>query len=172
MAFTIEDGTGIEDANAYATVAFVDTYFSDRGNTSWTGTNSEKEYAIIEATDYIERRWGPLFKGNKEFTSDPLQALSFPRLNLYDRDGLLVEGIPTKLKQATAEYALRALAGTLYADPSSTDKVTLTRKKIGPIEVETRYNENLVGAETPDYPMADALLIDYVASTGGRSYRA
>jgi len=172
MAFEVEDGTGIEDANAYAEVAFVDSYHADRGNTAWTGSTSAKQIAIIRATDYIERRWGPMFKGNKEFTGDPLQALEFPRINLYDSDGLQVIGVPVKLQQAVAEYALRALSMDLYADPTDADAVTLTRVKIGPIERETRYNENLVGFDIPEYPMADALLADYIKASGGRSHRA
>lgn len=169
MAFTVEDGTGLADANAYAAVAFVDSYHSDRGNATWTGTSIVKEQAIIRATDYVERRFGLDFIGNKEFPD--VQALSFPRINLYDREGYAVEGVPTKLKQAIAEYALRALSADLLADPASTDKITTLREKIGPIETETRYSENLVGYDLPEYPAADALLAEYLASRGGSSYR-
>jgi len=170
MAFTVEDGTGLDDANAYALVAFVDSYHSDRGNSDWTGTTPEKETAIVRATDYIERRWGAYFKGSAEFPG--VQALSFPRINLYDRDGVAVEGVPTKLQQAVAEYALRALTASLLSDPTTDDNITTLRERVGPIETETRYSENLVGYELPEYPAADALLYDYIIARGGRSYRA
>lgn len=37
MAFVVEDGSGIANANAYITVAYADEYFSDRGNADWAG---------------------------------------------------------------------------------------------------------------------------------------
>lgn len=157
MAFTVEDGTGVIDANAYITVAWADSYHSDRGHTAWTGADALKEQAIVRATDYIETRWGSRFKGSQEFL-DPLQPLQWPRLYAYDVNGLAYEGIPVLLKRATAEYAMRALSASLLPDPDrSQGPTTLMRKKVGPIETETRYAE-VVPPILQDYPLADRLL--------------
>lgn len=164
MAFIVEDGTGLEDANAYIEVVFADSYFADRGEAGWTGTDEVKEQAIIRATDYVEQRWGDLFRGLREFPDVP-QALSFPRAFLYDRDGRAVVGVPVKLQKACAEYAIRALTGTLFPDPTAEDSATVIREKVGPIETETNY---AVGGqeELPEYPSTDRLLQEYVFSPG------
>lgn len=170
MAFTVEDGTGVADANAYITTAYADTYHSDRGNAAWTGTSTVKEQAIVRATDYVEARWGLRFKGIKEFT-DPLQPLSFPRLYIYDENGLAIEGIPTMLKRAIAEYALRALSAALLPDPDqSQGAITGTRKKVGPIETETTY-ATAVAPIMQAYPLADRMLQPLLALAPGHVYR-
>ena len=46
------------------------------------------------------------------------QPLSFPRLQLFDREGLSVHGIPGRLKFANAEYAVRAVTAALMPDPT------------------------------------------------------
>ena len=50
MAFIVEDGTGVEDANSYTSVAFADAYFADRNNTTWSGASvADKEFALVKA---------------------------------------------------------------------------------------------------------------------------
>jgi len=165
----VEDGTGLAAANGYISVADADTYFSDRGITTWTGTDTVKGQAIIKATDYIETRWGHLFKGYRQFPDTP-QGLNFPRLGLYDREGYQVTGIPTNLERATAEYALRALSATLMPDPTIDDSgyaIAEKRVKVASVEEETVFHTG--GASpviTKPYPAADKLLREYVASTG------
>jgi hypothetical protein len=174
MAFTVEDGTGVAGANAYITISYADTYHAERGNAEWTGDDTAKEQAIVRATDYIETRWADKFLGRVEFT-DPLQALSFPRLYLYDRNGLLVTGIPELLKRATAEYALRALTSELLPDPTvpgSSGFVTGVRERVGPIETETTYAD--VSQQTPllrAYPLADRMIAMLVGRPGRYVYR-
>ena len=70
MAFTIEDGSGVLGANTYMTVAEVSTYLTDRGReTAWdAATAAVAQAALIEATDYIEQRFGDRFKGIKLHT--------------------------------------------------------------------------------------------------------
>lgn len=172
MAFTVEDGTGLIDANAYVDVAYTDSYFLDRGNAVWAAaTTEEKETAIIKATDYIEIRWGSLFLGRAEFPETP-QALSFPRVNLHDRNGYWVSGIPSNLKKATAEYALRALTDALLPDTVTEDNgliVASKTEKVGPIEERTSYQIG-VPRILRSYPTADRLLREYV-TVSGRNYR-
>src|SRR5678815_4685019 len=71
MAFTVEDGSGVEDANAYIPIDYADEYFSDRAITTWTGSDAVKQAAIIKATDYIEKVYGTRFLGYKN-DEDPV----------------------------------------------------------------------------------------------------
>lgn len=172
MAFTVEDETGLEDANAYISLAEFKAYWDDRGYDYSSITDENIQIAIIKATDYIENRYRKRFRGTREFTA---QALSFPRLRLYDEDGRLVEGLPTRLKNATAEYAKRAITAELAPDPTIDDrgqKVTRFREKVGPIEEETQYSEAGGIAIYRPYPAADALLQEYIMPAGGRTMRA
>jgi len=154
---TIIATAGADNANAYADVSFVDSYHSDRGNTAWaTFAQADRESAVIRATDYIDKRFGKRFRG---FRNSKEQALEWPRLNAFDDDGYLLSGadeIPRNLKEAMAEYALRALAYMVLApdpplpvpeqdmtDPTFTretdvvtGEVTRKRDKVGPLEEE------------------------------------
>ncbi|MEE8518141.1 MAG: DnaT-like ssDNA-binding protein [Dehalococcoidia bacterium] len=109
--------------------------------------------------------------------ADPVipQPLSFPRLQLLDREGLRVNGIPLRLKQATAEYAVRSLSSALMPDPVIDETgraVFRKRDKVGPIEEERWYEDGAAISQLiRPYPAADRLLAEYV-STGGRVVRA
>jgi hypothetical protein len=170
MAFTVEDGTGVVGANSYGTIDGADAYFEDRGVTTWTGTDTQKESYLIRATDYIETRFASRFKGEKEFPDTP-QGLSFPRINIDDSGDYV--GVPECLKRATYEYALRAIAGALAPDPVFEANGRLLvgkRTKVGPIETDLKYAESGAGS-TPaafrPYPAADALLRPLLYSTRG-----
>lgn len=166
MAFVVETGDGLTDSNAYSAVAEVDTYHTDRGNTKWTGSNGVKQSAIIRATDYIEKRFGKRFRGVRRTKE---QSLQWPRINAYDDADYMYDfnEVPEKLKQATAEYALRALLlgelapdippnvpGMNNATGSTTTEITpsgsITAKKevVGPLEEETHYEARDAGYNT------------------------
>jgi hypothetical protein len=154
MAFVAEDGTGLANANSYATVAYADAYFTDRGITAWTGLNAVKEGALIRATDYIEGRFS--FKW-EPFSED--QALHFPVQDCDDED--TAAEMPDKLLKATCEYALRALTGQLAPDPEVDDRgyrVVSKTEKVGPLEESTTYAEGGVLQRFRPYPAADILL--------------
>lgn len=98
------------------------------------------------------------------------QPLSFPRVGLYTRDGRAVTGVPLKLKQATAEYAVRAVAAPLAPDPISDDRLAPVVRKletVGPITEETEYAEGGVQTLIKPYPAADRLLEEYITAGGG-----
>jgi hypothetical protein len=167
MAFTVEDGTGVAEANSYVELAFAEDYFTDRGNAAWTGADSAKQAALIQATDYIEGRFGRRFIGEMASTT---QGLSWPRT---DTDFEETE-IPVKLQRATCEYAVRALTAALAPDPTvdaSGVSVVNTRKKLGPLEKEFQ----VVGSGHPvmfrPYPAADMLLTGLLEATQGRVIR-
>lgn len=167
MAFTVEDGTGVADANAYITLAFFKDYHDDRGVDYSGSTDSEIETAIIKATDYMELRFGDRWIG---YLSSDATTLTWPRGGVYDRKGVLVEDtIPTDIKKACAEYALRALTTTLLPDPTtdaSGKVVSRELKKIGPIETEKEFQVGRSDTIKP-YPAADKLLNFWIAGSGG-----
>lgn len=174
MAFTVEDGTGLASANAYISVEYADQYHAERGNADWSATDEVKQQAIVKATDYIETRWGPRFRGTPEFIDTP-QALAFPRLYINDRYGVAITGVPEVLQRATAELALRALGQALMPDPTRpatgvSGPVTAVRERVGPVESETRYAFGVVTPEMLSIPAADRLLA-LLTSGRGRVYR-
>jgi hypothetical protein len=175
MAFTLEDGTGVIGANAYVDVAFVTAYLTDRNRETENGWDAAAagatQAAIIAATDYIERVFGPRFLGNRA-SAPEAQGLGFPRVGIV-KDGfqLVSTTLPVGLQQATAEYAVRALAAILQPDPTidATGKaVTRKREKVGPIEEETEYEAggSITNLVKP-YPAADALLTGLIRPTSG-----
>lgn len=158
--FIVEDGTVVANANSFASVAYADQYFLDRGITTWTGSTSVRQTALVRATDYINTRFR--FKGYRYGdTIDPVivQALEFPR----DALGAL----PDKLLRATCEYAIRALSATLAPDLTVDDTgraITSKTEKVGPLEETTAYQPGGTVYVFRPYPSADILLRDLVVS--------
>lgn len=81
MAFVLETGVGVRNANAYVTPAFVTTYLTDLGRetqNSWsTSTAAEQQEAIVAATHYIDSVFGDEFAGIKLTVLEGRQARGF-----------------------------------------------------------------------------------------------
>jgi hypothetical protein len=196
MAFTPETDAGLATANSYLSEAEADAYHVERGNTEWSAAvQADKETALVRATDYVDKRFGRKFRGDK---GTQAQALQWPRTDAYDNDNLLISGRPEALKRAVSEYAIRALTlFELSPDPPRnvnsqshvsgvTDPTTPTgsaqsfREKLGPLEEETKYKSaaaNIASAGVssksslvsdfyiPEYPAADMWLEELLKSS-------
>ncbi|AAT69473.1 gp75 [Alphaproteobacteria phage PhiJL001] len=104
-----------------------------------------------------------MFVNGRDFGSQPLE---FPRAGLTNRSGILVTGIPLDLKQATAEYAVRAVANELFQDPTiDPSGRAVTSEKLGPIQTDYADGGAIDYLIRP-YPAADQLLRDYITSAG------
>jgi hypothetical protein len=156
MAFVVETGAGIANANSYASVAAADGYVADRGVSGWASLlTSEKQMALVKATDYIEATYRDAWKGNRVSQT---QALSWPRSGAY-ADGFPIDAnvVPTAVINACIEMALKAANGeTLIADQGQRVK----REKIDVIEVE--YADYSDPAQR--YPFVNRMLTPYLAS--------
>lgn len=166
MAFVPEDGTGLPNANAYCTVAFADAYFLDRGTVAWTGANTDKQSALIRATDYVETRF--------RFKEDPFtttQALHFPTINPDSTaDPALPGPMPPKLLKAVCEYAVRALTAQLAPDLTVDDSgqhLAGKTETVGPITETVTYQPGGTTFVFRPYPAADSLLRGLTLPTGG-----
>lgn len=162
MAFIVEDGTGVADANSLCAVDFADSYFTDRGNAAWTGADAAKQGALVRATDYVEQFFSARFKGNK---AEDDQSLSWPRIYAGADDT-----VPVGVRKAIAEYALRALTATLAPDPTTDASgriIAAKTEKVGPIEESTTFIEGSSVQLIKNYPAADALLKPWLRSSNG-----
>lgn len=158
MALNVQTDNGnVANANAYITLAEFTAYHADRGNAiPGTPTDAQKEQAIIRATDYLDQRFR--FVGRRLLGRD--QNTEWPRMDAWDLDQDLVTGIPVEIKEAAAEYALRALTAELNPDPSrdaSGAKVQAKSQQVGPIAQSFTYVSGATFT-MPKYPAADMKL--------------
>lgn len=164
MSIVVENGTGLATAESYISVADASTYFTARGNTTWdaldTGeATANREAALRKATDYITAVYRDRWEGVR-YTED--QALDWPRSGVVrDSWSVDIDEIPTEVKRACAELALKSASDDLQADLTQ----GVVKEKVGVIEVE--YNRNSPQAKR--YPAIDFLLRPFLKSGGGVS---
>lgn len=174
MAFTLEDGSGVTGANAYASVADVLAYLTDRGRQAeadWNALTATKQQGyIIEATDYLEKVYGDRWKGWKYSST---QGLGWPRIDVLGNDGWYYTDltIPTALIHATAELAVRRAAGTaLLPDPTwDTSGRAVVEKQVGPIR--KKFAQGSVVKKVRPLPAVEKLLWDITTPRGARAVR-
>jgi hypothetical protein len=172
MALIVEDGTGKADAESYISVADASTYHTARGNAAWAALASDtvREQCLRKATDYMTQtyrlRWGG-------YRVSGTQALDWPRNFVMREDfqsasinGYQMLGgnyyypndeVPTEVKNACAELALKASSGTLLADLNQGAK----RKKVDVIEIE--YDQ--YSPQTKRYVAIDRLLAPFMSGS-------
>lgn len=164
---------GSAAATASNLVDAISATASQAGVTFGTGTEANRHAnAVLDGADVDLTATAPGSPGNDTALSGSpanvtltafsggldggSQPLAFPRRGIYDDAGRSIDGIPLVLRQATAEYAVRAAAGTAL-DPDPGGGLGVKREKVGPLEVE--YHETaIVGATIRPYPAADRLL--------------
>ena len=170
MAFTVQNDNGTQEgANAYVSVDFFKAYHLDRAN-AYTATDEQIQAAIIKATDYLDTRFP--FIGTKAYGRD--QTTAWPRVDAFDLDGYSVDGLPEEIKNAVCEYAIRALASSLMADPSRDATGAAIQSKentVGPITEKITFATG-AAYTLPKYPAADRRLIaSGLVVSGGSSVR-
>lgn len=164
MALTVEDGTGLTNAQSYISVADADTYHTDRGNTDWTSASSgEKETALVKATQWIDGKYRRRWRGIRSTAG---QALTWPRSSVYDIDGFNVTGIPARLKYATAEAALLIVQGENLS-PALERGGRVVSETVGPIS--TTYESG--APATTVYSAITDLISDLINGPGLRVSR-
>lgn len=111
MVFIVETGAGVPNANAYAPVAFVDSYLADRARAAQNGWQSlaptRKQQAIVVGSGYIDQRWGSRFPGSRarpliegRAATGTLTLTTLPTLNQTVTVGLVVYRFVDVLSQA------------------------------------------------------------------------
>lgn len=149
MALIVETGAGLPNADSFISVEDADAYFSARGITLWATLQvAEKEQALRRATDFMERRYGTQWAGQRMTLA---QALSWPRVNVvYQGWTLPSDAVPAQVVKACAELAFRAAGGELDPDLGAQVK----SETVGPIS--TTYADG--ARQQVKYQAIDAML--------------
>ncbi len=141
MALIVEDGTGKSNADSYLSDADASTYHINFGSDAWAqeGSEPKREKALRQATQYLQAHFEGRWIGIR---ANELQSLAWPRNHAIDVDDFLISHIivPQRVKDATAELAVRALAGPLQTDETTPGTIRRSRVKVDVIEKETEYN--------------------------------
>lgn len=181
-AMTDETGAGTKYSTVNRPLASVDLELDtdDPSILDLTAqTEGEAGNAIQFTTDIVNATLTAFYGGEDKGP----QPLEFPRENLYDRAGIVVTGVPLRLRKATAEYAVRAAGAALLTDPgaagpNSTGAIERSKKKVGPIETDITYASTgtagnvgagggiVSDANITQYPAADLLLREYIKAGG------
>lgn len=168
MTITVEDGSVVANAESYIAVADADTYHTNFGNTAWASlTTALKEAYLRRATQYMVGEYRQRWQGYRHSIS---QTLDWPRDFVYLEPFILgavgsypylVSNtiVPTEVKNACAELALKAATTTLAADIAPAVK----REKVDVIEVE--YAD--YAADRTKYLQIDQLLKPYLKAGSG-----
>ena len=130
MPLVVEDGTGLLNAESYGPVSEADVYLEDTGYApEWASFSATKKEGLLRAATRTADN-SMDFRGN---ILKDTQALSFPRENLYDREGRLIVGIPLHLRQGIYELAY-SMSQNNYLTDSETSSLDSVR--VGPIALE------------------------------------
>lgn len=79
MTLIVEDGTGILKANSYVGLSYAYNYLSSRNRVvTWVSASREaQEAALISATDYVDKRFGMKFLGDRLVQNLPTFGSNF-----------------------------------------------------------------------------------------------
>jgi hypothetical protein len=148
MAFVVEDGSGKTDATSYCSVSCADDYHAQTtGSAEWAAASeANKQKALNSATQYLDLQYGARWRGYRAngygYDDVQEQALDWPRMLAYDQDGWPYDEdrLPTRLRQATCEAALRILKGddllATVTDPGTLAAESIT---VGPVTERKDY---------------------------------
>lgn len=154
----VETGSGASDSQSYASVADADVYHAARGRTLWaTMSETERENALIRATDYMGQTYRARWKGCRVNST---QALDWPRYGVsVDNFAVASNVVPAEVTKACMELALIAAAGDLLAPQGPQVK----SEKVGPLEVV--YADG--ARQATRYPAVEGILQPLFKAGGG-----
>lgn len=166
FVFTVEDGTGLPEANSYITVEEADDILSVNMHSiaEWTAlTTEQKEGLLAWASRYLDER--TRWFGAK--TVEP-SGLRWPRTGVIDRDGIQIaeDEIPKQLRIAAAEMARYMMAQDRTMER---DQDGLVRLKADVIELE--FKEGYKLPKVPEHMQYLLLGLGAVSTGGGIQFK-
>ena len=167
----VEDGTGLSNADSYASLAEANLYHANHGNVDWSDIDATtKEQLLRKATDYMVAQYRLQYAGYRRYST---QSLDWPRLYVPLIDSLSAnvfpqyvdfDIVPTIVKNACAELALKSYTAILMQDLTQ----GIIREKVDVIEVE--YDK--FSPQQTRYEQIDAMLSVFFKQQGNDMSRS
>lgn len=159
MSLTVETGSGVAGAEAYASEAACTAYWANRPHSTlaaaWAAaTVPQREGALREASAFLDAIHGANYRGSR---AGYIQGLEWPRSNAMDDDAFPLPGLPPQLVAACCELAARAVTAPLVADAEVDGQIKRQRTKVGQLEEETEFVDS-GASRAPRYSFVDRLL--------------
>lgn len=168
-SFIVETGTGATNSNSYATIAFADFYFQQRGNpAAWSNASlAGKEDALRQASFYLKDMYGRSWRGSQVSAT---QGLPWPRNSVTDGDtgfSYTSAEIPLSLQEAVCAIAVRVLSGVVLRPDigAGDDNVTASSFSVGGLSI----NDTFSGQQSarPRFPEVESKLRGLLRSVPG-----
>ena len=163
MALVVEDGSGLVNADAYLSVAEFKTYRLNNYPVASAVTDEAIEQAIRRATRFVDSRYGTSFLGYILLAD---QSLMWPRGGVWQTaaEAFLLDDdiVPQRVKDATAEAAIRELVSPGSLSPDRVPSEQVTELTVGPIT--TKYAN--VASSRPVVTIIDEILSPLTSGTG------
>jgi len=160
MAITVEDGTGLANADSLVSVAAFKAYSDDRGFDYSAYDDTGIEQALRRASTFLTRAYR--YQGHKVNARD--QAMAWPRHGVVDADGWAVasDAVPVEIVHAVCEVTQRELAtpGALNPDVTFADRVV--RERVGDLEVEYANAKSGADASRPILLIVRDLIVPFL----------
>lgn len=153
--------------DTYGTLAGFKTWADDRAATYpvTSGADAQIEAALVKATEYLDGRYRGRWRGVK---AEDDQALAWPRENVRDEDGILLDDdtVPTVVTHAAYRATATILDGTdLTPVLERGGRVKREAVSAGPVSSETEYASDAPARAT--ITAIDDLLRGVLRTTGG-----
>ena len=169
MAFIVENGVGLPNANSYVDVATFKDYWDDRCvEIPSASTRREIQGSLVQSSSFLDRRYRDKIIGLRLNVN---QSLEFPRTNAFYTDGRGVLGVAPEWRDATIELAFRVLqvqpltSDALAPDPTfdaSNRVVIAKRERVGPIDESTQFVADAAILSWRRYPAVEGLIRELV----------
>lgn len=170
MTIIVETGANIANSNSYVSVSDADAYHLLFNQTDWSGLDTDKENALINATLSIELLYGQQYLSLPQFST---QSLLFPRFTfVINRRQIIQSGtIPTQLKRAVCEVALMYLNGLdVYPIPNNANAIKSNSVKIGELDIANTYGKFPKAERFAGFNKIDILLAPLLRKTDVPQY--
>ena len=153
MALIVEDGSGVEDADAYISIVDADAYHLRYGNAAWSNFDDEtKEILIRKAT----RDMDLLYEYVGEEVS-PTQSLEWPRTT--------ITGLPDQIAQGCAEMALIENSFDPVGPLSDASNVKSLEQQVGSLMKKTEYFNAGQSTEQSNLRKVNLLISSFTTSS-------
>jgi hypothetical protein len=169
VTLIVEDGTGLSNAEAYASAAEFTAYVADMGYelTPAVPPLASLEAALRRATNFIDSTYAERWPGYPR--NGRAQMLDWPRLYVVDSNGYPVPSdvVPAEVVTATMEAALREHTTPNSLLPDVTAGQRVISETVGPISVRYSDKGDADTAATPNVPIIDKILYPLLLPGGG-----